>query len=353
MNVQKVLLARPRGFCAGVEMAIKSLIWMVRVFDPPVYCYHEIVHNKIIVDRFKSLGVVFVSDISEVPPGSPVMLSAHGSAPKLVERAHEVSGISINAVCPLVTKVHHEVKVRSRNGYSIIYVGHKEHDEAIGTVAIAPESVTVIESEEDLKSIPDDLEKVALINQTTLSLDDWAGIRESALKKFPSVWMANRSDLCFATTNRQLAIREISRLANTVIVIGSSNSSNTVALEKTARRYGAEKVFRINSPDELPDDIEGVVGITAGASAPEDLVQSVVARLSPSDGTEEINVTDEDEYFPPPPELRDLLRSVSDALSLALLAPGASNSPLDSDRIRSASESLDVLIRDRIAGSMQ
>ncbi|TAN25007.1 MAG: 4-hydroxy-3-methylbut-2-enyl diphosphate reductase [Actinomycetota bacterium] len=334
-------------------MAIKSLIWMVRVFDPPVYCYHEIVHNKIIVDRFKSLGVVFVSDISEVPPGSPVMLSAHGSAPKLVERAHEVSGISINAVCPLVTKVHHEVKVRSRNGYSIIYVGHKEHDEAIGTVAIAPESVTVIESEEDLKSIPDDLEKVALINQTTLSLDDWAGIRESALKKFPSVWMANRSDLCFATTNRQLAIREISRLANTVIVIGSSNSSNTVALEKTARRYGAEKVFRINSPDELPDDIEGVVGITAGASAPEDLVQSVVARLSPSDGTEEINVTDEDEYFPPPPELRDLLRSVSDALSLALLAPGASNSPLDSDRIRSASESLDVLIRDRIAGSMQ
>ncbi len=345
MDVQKVLLARPRGFCAGVEMAIKSLTWMVRVFEPPVYCYHEIVHNKIIVDRFQGLGVIFVGDISEVPPGSPVMLSAHGSAPKLVERAHEISGISINAVCPLVTKVHHEVKVRANKGYSIIYVGHKEHDEAIGTVAIAPKSVTLIESEDDLKAISDDLEKVALINQTTLSLDDWAGIRESAQRKFPDVWMANRSDLCFATTNRQLAIREISRLANTVLVIGSSNSSNTVALEKTARRYGAQKVLRINSADELPDDIEGIVGITAGASAPEDVVQSVVARLMPREGTEEVNATDEDEYFPPPPELRDLLRSVSDALSLALLAPNALNSPLENDRMKSASESLSLLSR--------
>ncbi len=326
-------------------MAIKSLTWMVRVFDPPVYCYHEIVHNKIIVDRFQGLGVIFVDDISEVPPGSPVMLSAHGSAPQLVDKAHEISGISINAVCPLVTKVHHEVKVRATKGYSIIYVGHKEHDEAIGTVAIAPKSVTLIESEDDLKAIPDDLEKVALINQTTLSLDDWAGIRESAQRKFPDVWMANRSDLCFATTNRQLAIRELSRLANTVLVIGSSNSSNTVALEKTARRYGAQKVLRINSAAELPDDIEGVVGITAGASAPEDVVQSVVARLMPRDGTEEVNVTDEDEYFPPPPELRDLLRSVSATLSLALLAPNALNTPLDNDRMKSASESLTLLTR--------
>ncbi len=326
-------------------MAIKSLTWMVRVFDPPVYCYHEIVHNKIIVDRFQGLGVIFVDDLSEVPPGSPVMLSAHGSAPQLVDKAHEISGISINAVCPLVTKVHHEVKVRATKGYSIIYVGHKEHDEAIGTVAIAPKSVTLIESEDDLKAIPDDLEKVALINQTTLSLDDWAGIRESAQRKFPDVWMANRSDLCFATTNRQLAIRELSRLANTVLVIGSSNSSNTVALEKTARRYGAQKVLRINSAAELPDDIEGVVGITAGASAPEDVVQSVVARLMPRDGTEEVNVTDEDEYFPPPPELRDLLRSVSATLSLALLAPNALNTPLDNDRIKSASESLTLLTR--------
>jgi len=343
VDVEKVLLAKPRGFCAGVEMAIKSLTWMVRVFEPPVYCYHEIVHNKVIVDRFKMLGVIFVDDIAEVPVGAPVMLSAHGSAPELVAKAHAVSGISVNAVCPLVTKVHHEVKVRSQKGYSIIYVGHREHDEAIGTMAIAPESVTLIENEEEVNELPDSVGPVALINQTTLSLDDWAGIRELAERKFQNVWMANRSDLCFATTNRQLAIREISKLAGTVVVIGSANSSNTVALEKTAWRYGAKQVYRINHPSELPEDIDGIVGITAGASAPEDLVQAVVSRLSPKYGVEEINVTDEDEYFPPPPELRDLLRAVTAAVALALVAPDGTGSPLDDDRSTSASNTLNEL----------
>lgn len=324
-------------------MAIKSLTWMVRVFEPPVYCYHEIVHNKVIVDRFKKLGVIFVDDISEVPLGAPVMLSAHGSAPELVERAHAISGISVNAVCPLVTKVHHEVKVRAKKGYSIIYVGHKEHDEAIGTMAIAPKSVTLIESEDQLNDLPDSLEPVAMINQTTLSLDEWSGIRELAEQKFPNLWMANRSDLCFATTNRQLAVREISRLADTVVVIGSANSSNTVALEKTAWRYGARKVYRINHPSELPGDISGIVGITAGASAPEDLVQAVVNRLNPESGVQEINVTDEDEYFPPPPELRDLLRAISAAVTVAFAAPFGSDSPLDADRLTSASNTLNEL----------
>ena len=324
-------------------MAIKSLTWMVRVFEPPVYCYHEIVHNKVIVDRFKNLGVIFVDDISEVPKGAPVMLSAHGSAPELVAKVHVISGITVNAVCPLVTKVHHEVKVRSKKGYAIIYVGHKEHDEAIGTMAIAPESVTLVENEEQLVQLPDSQEPVAMINQTTLSLDEWAGIRELAERKFPNLWMANRSDLCFATTNRQLAIREISRLADTVVVIGSANSSNTVALEKTARRYGAKNVYRINQPSELPGDIGGIVGITAGASAPEDLVQAVVNRLNPELGVQEIAVTDEDEYFPPPPELRDLLRAISAAATLAFLAPLGADSPLDDDRSTSASNTLNEL----------
>ncbi len=324
-------------------MAIKSLTWMVRVFEPPVYCYHEIVHNKVIVDRFRNLGVIFVDDISEVPKGAPVMLSAHGSAPELVAKAHAVSGITVNAVCPLVTKVHHEVKVRSQRGYSIIYVGHKEHDEAIGTIAIAPESVTLIENEDQLVQIPDNPEPVAMINQTTLSLDEWAGIRELAERKFPNLWMASRSDLCFATTNRQLAIREITTLADTVVVIGSANSSNTVALEKTARRYGARKVYRINHPSELPSDINGIVGITAGASAPEDLVQAVVNRLNPKAGVQEICVTDEDEYFPPPPELRELLRAISALVALTFLTPIGSDSPLDDDRSTSASNTLNDL----------
>ncbi|MDA8270167.1 MAG: 4-hydroxy-3-methylbut-2-enyl diphosphate reductase [Actinomycetota bacterium] len=344
MDVEKVLLAKPRGFCAGVEMAIKSLTWMVKIFEPPVYCYHEIVHNKVIVDRFERLGVRFVEDLSEIPPGAPVMLSAHGSAPELVESARKQGRISINAVCPLVTKVHHEVKVRSNKGYSIIYVGHKDHDEAIGTIAIAPNSITLIENEEELDRLQTSPGPVALVNQTTLSLDDWAEIRESAQRKFPGVWMANRSDLCFATTNRQLAVREVSNHSDVVVVIGSANSSNTVALAMTAKRYGAKEVYRINDPSELPEDISGVVAVTAGASAPEDLIEAVIAKLHPKAGIEEVNATEEEEYFPPPPELRDLLRALSAAVALSLLAPRGTESPLEDDRSVGASETLNAIL---------
>jgi 4-hydroxy-3-methylbut-2-enyl diphosphate reductase len=155
MDVEKVLLARPRGFCAGVEMAIKALAWMVRVFEPPVYCYHEIVHNRLVVDRFRALGVVFVDDVSRVPPGSPLMLSAHGTAPDVVAGARANGGVVVNAVCPLVTKVHHEVKVRAGKGYTVIYVGHDGHDEAVGTMAVAPEAVRLVESEADVDALPD------------------------------------------------------------------------------------------------------------------------------------------------------------------------------------------------------
>lgn len=344
MNVEKVLLAKPRGFCAGVEMAIKSLTWMVRVFDEPVYCYHEIVHNKVVVDRFEKLGVVFVNDLSEVPPGAPLMLSAHGSPPNLVEAARQKSGVSVNAVCPLVTKVHHEVKVRSNKGYTIVYVGHKDHDEAIGTIAIAPDSVTLIEDEDDLDRIAESEKPVALINQTTLSLDEWAGIRESAQQKFTNLWMANRSDLCFATTNRQLAVREISRQSDAVIVIGSANSSNTLALEKTALRYGAKNVYRINDISELPDSIQGTVGVTAGASAPEDIVEEMLVKLNPRDGIQEVDVINEDEYFPPPPELRDLVKSVTAATALSLFAPKRARTPLEDDRAVGASTTLRKLL---------
>ncbi|MCL5077431.1 MAG: 4-hydroxy-3-methylbut-2-enyl diphosphate reductase [Actinobacteria bacterium] len=343
MNVNKVYLAKPRGFCAGVEMAIKSLTWMVRVFESPVYCYHEIVHNRVVVDRFEQLGVIFVNDISEVPPGAPVMLSAHGSAPEIVESVRETAGINVNAVCPLVTKVHHEVKVRSKKGYSIVYVGHKGHDEAIGTMAVAPESVKLVETEADLEQLQIDDSLVALLTQTTLSIDEWAGVKQAAEMKFPNIWMPNRSDLCFATTNRQMAIREIASLSEIVIVIGSANSSNTVALEKTAKRYGAKRVYRINHPDELPTNLEGIVGVTAGASAPEDLVKSVIDRMSPLDGVEEVNVTFEEEYFPPPPELRDLLRTISDLVSLSLVAPSCKDYPVDNDRNVKASDILEGL----------
>src|SRR5580704_10243199 len=205
--VNRVLLAEPRGFCAGVEKAIKALAWMVRVFEPPVYCYHEIVHNQHVVDRFRAQGVVFVDDVTEVPPGAPLMLSAHGSAPDVVTAARGRGGVVVDAVCPLVTKVHHELKVRSRKGFTVLYVGHAGHEEAVGTMAVAPESVRLVEHEEDLDKLDSEGlggadAPVALLAQTTLSHDEWRGLMESARRRFPDLWMPNRSDLCFATTNR-------------------------------------------------------------------------------------------------------------------------------------------------------
>jgi 4-hydroxy-3-methylbut-2-enyl diphosphate reductase len=309
MPVDKVLLAAPRGFCAGVEMAIKALAWMVREFEPPIYCYHEIVHNRVVVDRFRDLGVVFVDDVSEVPKGAPLMLSAHGSAPEVVAAAREQGGFVVNAVCPLVTKVHHEVKVRAGKGYTVVYVGHEGHDEAVGTMAVAPSSIALVETEADLAALADPGTPVALLAQTTLSHHDWKGVLDAARDRWPELWMPGRSDLCFATTNRQTALQSIASQCDAIVVIGSANSSNTVALEKVARAAGAARVMRINDVDEVPDDLSGTIGVTAGASAPEELVNAVIARLAPRDGVEEVRITSEDEYFPLPRELRDRLGS--------------------------------------------
>jgi 4-hydroxy-3-methylbut-2-enyl diphosphate reductase len=342
--VQQVLLAAPRGFCAGVEMAIKALSWMVRVFEPPVYCYHEIVHNQTVVDRFRRLGVVFVDDVSEVPHGRPVMLSAHGTAPDVVARAGENGGVVINAVCPLVTKVHHELKVRAGKGYTVIYVGHEGHDEAIGTMAVAPGAVRLVEHEKDVAALDLPSETpVALLAQTTLSQHDWRDVMDAAVDRFPELWLPNRSDLCFATTNRQDALSEIAHRAGTVIVIGSANSSNTVALEKVARANGCQRVLRVNSADEIPSDVEGVVGVTAGASAPEDLVEAVLARLDPIAGVEVVTVTTEEEYFPPPPELRRLLEGMLNTLCRAFGAPVPAKGILADDRGVAASDVLATL----------
>ncbi len=308
--VELVLLAAPRGFCAGVEMAIKALTWMVRAFDPPVYCYHEIVHNKVVVDRFKAQGVVFVDDIDEVPPGRPIMLSAHGSAPGVLEAAKARGSYVVDSVCPLVTKVHHEVKVRANKGYQIVYVGHDGHEEAVGTMAVAPGSIHRVESLADVAALPEFDQPVALLAQTTLSHRDWAGVAEATRLRFPTVWTPGRSDLCFATTNRQSALMSLAPRCDAIVVIGSANSSNTRALEKLAGEAGCQAVYRINHVDELPADLHGVVGVTAGASAPEELVQAVIARLAPRRGVEEVEVTDEDEYFPPPRNIRDLQTAI-------------------------------------------
>jgi 4-hydroxy-3-methylbut-2-enyl diphosphate reductase len=324
--VERVLLASPRGFCAGVEKAIKALAWMVRVFEPPVYCYHEIVHNRHVVEQFRAQGVIFVDDVEEVPAGAPLMLSAHGSAPEVVDAARRHQRVVVDAVCPLVTKVHHEMKVRARKGFTVLYVGHEGHEEAVGTMAVAPEAVHLVQSEPEVDALAESLDEgtqVALLAQTTLSHDEWSGIMRRAQERLPQLWMPNRSDLCFATTNRQQALKAIAGSADAVVVIGSENSSNTRALEKVAAA-SCRRVLRVNDADELPDDLSGTVGVTAGASAPEELVDRVLARLAPVHGVEVVHVTDEDEYFPPPPELREFLRGLSAALTLGLCAPPSS-----------------------------
>jgi 4-hydroxy-3-methylbut-2-enyl diphosphate reductase len=339
--VDKVLLASPRGFCAGVEMAIKALAWMVRAFEPPVYCYHEIVHNRLVVDRFRELGVVFVDDLDEVPDGAPLMLSAHGSAPEVVTAASAKAGYLVNAVCPLVTKVHHEVKVRAGKGYTVVYVGHEGHDEAVGTMAVAPDAIHLVEDEAGVAALPEPEGPVALLAQTTLSHHDWAGVLEATKARFPELWMPGRSDLCFATTNRQSALQRIADRCDAMVVIGSANSSNTVALAKVAAASGCPRVLRVNGPDEVPDDLSGTIGVTAGASAPEELVLAVIDRLAPADGWEEVSFTDETEYFPPPRELRELLGAVDVLAALILGAPRTT--PAAADRDVAASEVLATL----------
>ena len=337
-----MLLAEPRGFCAGVEMAIKALAWMVRTFPAPVYCYHEIVHNRIVVERFEDLGVIFVNDIADVPEGGAIMLSAHGSAPEVVTAARARGSYVVDSVCPLVTKVHHEVKVRAGKGFRIVYVGHDGHEEAVGTMAVAPDSINRVESIAEVNALPDFDEPVALLAQTTLSHRDWEGVAAAVKVRYPGTWTPGRSDLCFATTNRQSALMAMANRCDAIVVIGSSNSSNTRALEKLAVEAGAQRVYRVNNADELPDDLTGTVGVTAGASAPEELVDAVIARLSPRHGVEDVRVTEEDEYFPPPRNIRELQAAIGVAVATMLGADPALVALVD-DRQRAASEVLDAL----------
>lgn len=346
MTVDRVLLAEPRGFCAGVEMAIKALTWMTRIFDGPVYCYHEIVHNEWVVRAFERVDVVFVDDIDDVPEGAPVMLSAHGSAPEVVAGASDRAAVVIDAVCPLVTKVHHEVKLMARKGFDIIYVGHEGHDEAVGTVAEAPGAITLVEPEVGLAAFdPESDDKVALLAQTTLGMHEWMAVMDQAQERFPELKTARKSDLCYATTNRQEVVEQLATKCDMILVVGSENSSNTRALVRVAHKNGTT-AYRIDSATDIKDEwLAGVstVGVTAGASAPDHLVQQVIDRLDPAAGFELWSTTQEGEYFPLPPQLRAFVTTIQTMVEAGVTAKPNTDGLLERDREWTATEALDLI----------
>ena len=310
-KTMKILLANHRGFCDGVNMAIDVVEQVLRLRGAPVYVYHEIVHNRHVVDDFRDRGVVFVDDICEVPDGCVVVYSAHGISPAIRADARRRQLIEVDATCPLVIKVHNEVQRFAKDGFSILFIGHARHDEAIGTVGEAPDAITVVESVEDVQRIdvknPD---KIAYVTQTTLSLYDAQRIIDALKVRFPNIKAPPKEDICYATTNRQNAVAEVAPEVDLVLVIGSRNSSNSQRLVETAHQAG-KAAYLIDDQSELdPEWFEGVetVLITAGASAPEHLVQDLVARLQREhDADSEVRtVAEEDVSFAPPKSLRSL-----------------------------------------------
>ena len=308
----EIILANPRGFCAGVNMAIECLERALEFFGPPLYVYHEIVHNKFVVDKFRRLGTVFVESLDEVPEGSPLLYSAHGVSPQIRDQARRRRLVAIDATCPLVIKVHLEAIKYAKEGYTIILIGHEGHDEVIGTMGEAPHQMILVETAEDVEnlSVPDPA-KVAYLTQTTLSVDDANIVIAALRKKFPQIANPPKDDICYATQNRQEAVRELAAQADLVLVLGSQNSSNSRRLAEIANVLG-KSAHLIDGVSEIREEwFRGVetVLITAGASAPEEVVQECIDYLQNNFGASirEETIREESVHFPLPKSLRELL----------------------------------------------
>jgi 4-hydroxy-3-methylbut-2-enyl diphosphate reductase len=315
-----IILANPRGFCAGVNMAIESLEKALDLFGAPLYVYHEIVHNRPVVERFRKQGVVFVDSIDEIPEGGTVLFSAHGVAPLIREASAKRNLRAIDATCPLVTKVHMEALRYAKEGRTIVLIGHEGHDEVIGTMGEAPHHMVLVQdvAEVEKLDLPADA-KIAFLTQTTLSVDETLDIITALRKRFPQIVGPSKADICYATQNRQEAIKDLSEEARVVLVLGSQNSSNSNRLAEIARARGTQ-AYLIDTVRELRDEWfrpDDIVLITAGASAPEENVQECIDYLKNKFGAavESRTVREEHVSFPLPRELRSLAIVAGDGAS--------------------------------------
>ena len=312
MNEKKleIVLASPRGFCAGVDRAILIVEKALQKWGPPIYVRHEIVHNRQVVQRLQAQGVIFVEEIEEIPKGAHAIFSAHGVSPAVRKQAQEQSLEVVDATCPLVTKVHGEAQRYRRKDFTILLIGHADHVEVQGTMGEAPERMIVVETVQDAEKVQlSDPNQVAYLTQTTLSLDDTSEIIKTLKQRFPSIEGPPKDDICYATQNRQNAVKELASQVDRILVVGASNSSNTLRLVEVARAQGTT-ARRVEEASEIESaDVEGVnsIGITAGASAPEDVVQSIVTklcRLAPQHSLRELRLVDENVNFALPALLR-------------------------------------------------
>jgi len=313
--LKEVVLAGPRGFCAGVERAIEIVEEALEVVGAPIYVRKEIVHNRHVVDALGAKGAIFVDELDEVPPGATVVFSAHGVAPEVRERSRGRGLRVIDATCPLVTKVHLEAIRYARAGYTIILVGHEDHDEVIGTMGEAPNRIHVISSPEEVEQLElPDPDKVAYLTQTTLSVDDTRAVIDALRQRFPQIVGPSRDDICYATQNRQAAVKTVAGEVDVVLVIGAANSSNANRLREVSETTGS-RAYLINEIKEIkPSWFENAtrVGITAGASTPEFLVHEAVEALRRMGAVSvrEVNVVDENVRFGLPRELEEIAQEL-------------------------------------------
>jgi 4-hydroxy-3-methylbut-2-enyl diphosphate reductase len=309
---EKLLLARPRGYCAGVDRAVQTVERALDLHGAPVYVRKEIVHNKHVVEQLRSRGAIFVDQETEVPEGSTVVFSAHGVAPSVHANAAARRLQTIDATCPLVTKVHVEARRFAAEGYTIVLIGHEGHEEVEGTMGEAPDHIVLVETEQDVDRLEvDDPERVAYISQTTLSVDETRAIILRLRERFPAILGPRTDDICYATTNRQAAVKQLAQACDLVLVIGSRNSSNSNRLVDVTRELGTEAHLIDHEGQVQEAWLEGrrVVGITSGASAPEELVQRLVAffRARGTERVEELEVIQEDVRFMLPKTIRQAM----------------------------------------------